>query len=421
MREYSAVINLLLPVCQQGRSFDASHEPAATPLAKEIAFGVMRHYFSLTAVIGQLMKKPLPDKHLDLRILLLAGIYSIDAIRRPPYASVNEAVSTVERLGKDWAKGMVNGVLRNYLRNKPAITARLAADLQADKDHPAWLVREIEAAWPAQAARIITANNARAPMTLRVNAARTTASAYQDQLARAGIASRPGKWSEQALYLDKAVNVSQLPGFDEGLVSVQDEASQLAAGLVDNQAQMRTLDACAAPGGKTCHLLELVPGADVTAIDVDTDRLRQLRQNLNRLGLSCRVETGDLRRFQSERRFQRILLDAPCSATGIIRRHPDIKLLRRQADIAKLVAGQTELLTAAWQLLEPDGVLIYSTCSILPAENEGVLAGFLEMHPDAAPAPIKADWGADTGSGRQLLPVVDGHDGFFYARLVKRA
>lgn len=419
MREYIAVVDTLLPVLQKGRSLDTSWAPDVTPLAKQIAFGVLRHYFSLGAVIDQLVKKPLPEKHLDIRILLMAGIYSIDAIKRPDYASVNDTVESADKLGKPWAKGMVNGVLRNYLRQREAIALALAANPESRDNHPAWLRAQIIQGWPKDAAAIIAANNTQAPMTLRVNTARTTRDLYKRSLDAVGIKSRPGSLCSDALYLETPVSIDNLPGFQAGCVSVQDEASQLAAELLALKPHLQILDACAAPGGKTCHILEREADISVTALDVSADRLKQVRQNLTRLGLQCKLQATDLREFQPEERFDRILLDAPCSATGIIRRHPDIKLLRRESDIAKLAAAQTELLAAAWQLLAPQGVLVYSTCSILPAENETLIARFLDQHHDAAPWPILGEWGVGTGTGRQLFPVVDGHDGFYYARLVK--
>ena len=420
MRDYDAVVNLLLPVLQSGKSLDPGREPGATPLAREIAFGVLRHYFRVSAIVDRLVKKPLPDKHLDLRILLMAGIYSIDGIRRPAYASVNEAVDCAQTLGKEWAKGMVNGVLRNYIRNRDEIDRAVATNPEAVTEHPRWLQQQIEQAWPEVANDILMANNTQAPMTLRVNLSRGDLSSYRDALEAVGIQSHPGKLSPSALYLEKPVNVEQLPDFDLGAASVQDEASQLAAPLLDVHPGMRVLDACAAPGGKTCHILEITPDVELVAMDVDPNRLRQVRQNISRLGLSCQLVASDLVTWSDAQGFDRILLDAPCSATGIIRRHPDIKLLRRESDIAKLVGAQAELLAAAWRLLKPGGVLVYSTCSILPAENDEVVAGFIEQQGDASLLAIDADWGVSTGTGRQLFPMAGGHDGFFYARLEKR-
>lgn len=418
MNEYLSVVNTLLPVVSQGKSLDVSWDKSATPLAKEITYGVLRDYYHLNAIVGALVKKPLADKNLDLNLLLLAGLYSIDHIKRPDYASVNAVVESVIALGKPWAKGLVNGVLRNYIRKRE--TLDLKFDHESETNHPAWLSRAIEEAWPAQAGEIFVANNQHAPMTLRVNESRLTRSDYIEQLQTAEIESRPGSFGAQAVYLTEPMDITRLPGFAEGLVSVQDEASQLVADLLHATPGQKVLDACAAPGGKACHLLERYPGIELTALDVNADRSRQIRQNLTRLDLEATLAIADLRSWDgSGVRFERILLDAPCSATGIIRRHPDIKLLRRKSDIDKLVSAQLELLTAAWQLLEKGGVLVYSTCSILPAENDGVISQFLANTHDSELMPLTETWGQATDHGRQLLPAIDGNDGFYFARLVK--
>lgn len=417
MREYLSVVRTLLPVLQRGKSLDASWDTEATPLARQIAFGVLRDYFRLQAIVGQLVKRPLADKHLDVQVLLLAGIYSIDSIKRPPYASVNDTVESAATLGKPWAKGVVNGVLRNYIRQRDTLVQAIANDEDARSGHPPWLRTAIESAWGDRASAIMSANNTQAPMTLRVNTRRTTMAEYQAMLSEANMAGHAGILAPTALYLESPAATLALPGFEDGLVSVQDEASQLAAPLMDLAPGQRVLDACAAPGGKTCHMLEIEPGIELVALDIEEGRLRQVRQNLKRIGLTCELATGDLAAWKTDLRFDRILLDAPCSATGIIRRHPDIKLLRRESDIAKLVSAQFKLLCAAWRLLEPNGVLVYSTCSILPAENEEVIDRFLKENSDAAPYPIEADWGISTGTGRQLLPDATANDGFYYARL----
>ncbi|MEX0942871.1 MAG: 16S rRNA (cytosine(967)-C(5))-methyltransferase RsmB [Pseudomonadales bacterium] len=421
MHEYLAIVKTLTPVLKEGRSLDASWDQASSPLAKEITYGVLRDYYRLSAIVTTLVKKPLTDKNLDVKILILAGIYSVDHIRRPDYTSVNEVVSTATDIAKPWAKGIINGVLRNYLRARDEIVSGLVSD-EALTNHPAWLAATIRSAWPQQADDIMLANNAHAPMTLRVNLSRGTRDEYLLALKDAGMAGRAGELSAAAIYLDEPASTEKLPGFKDGLVSVQDEASQLAIYVLAPLANEKILDACAAPGGKTGHILESAPGVALTALDIDPDRLQQIRQNLKRIDLPCDVIAGDLRKWQpGGGKFDRILLDAPCSATGIIRRHPDIKLLRRQSDIAKLVSAQTELLRAAFELLKEGGVLVYSTCSILPAENEGVISQFVAVTSAAQPEPIDFTWGLSTGIGRQLLPTTDRHDGFYYARLVKHS
>ncbi len=422
MNEYTSVVKLLTPVLSRGRAFEPGRDAGASPLAKEIAYGVLRDYFRLDAIVSMLVKKPLGDKHQDIQVLLLAGIYSVDAIRRPDYASVNAAVDAARGLGKQWGAGLVNGVLRNYLRDRERIAASIAKRAPVQSGHPGWLVRSISRDWPEVAADIIAANNEQAPMTLRVNARQGNRDAYLQLLADAGIEAHAGELADTAIYLTTPVGVDRLPGFDDGRVSVQDEASQLAASVVAPAAGDRVLDACAAPGGKTCHLLEYQQDIDLTAIDIDENRLDQVRDNLRRLSLSCHVAASDLADFDHDgATFDRILLDAPCSATGVIRRHPDIKLLRRKSDIAKLVEAQQTLVRAAWELLAGGGVLVYSTCSVLRAENDEVVSQFLEETPDASLSTIDADWGHATRFGRQLLPTSNAHDGFYFARLVKAA
>jgi 16S rRNA (cytosine967-C5)-methyltransferase len=381
----------------------------------------LRDYYRLNAIVNTLVKKPLTDKNLDVSILLLAGLYSVDNIRRPAYASVNEVVSTAADIDKPWAKGIINGVLRNYLRSRDKILASLTSG-EALTNHPAWLSAAIRDAWPEQADDIMRANNTHAPMTLRVNLAKGKGSRddYLNALLAAGITGTPGTLSDAAIYLDEPVATDSLPGFMDGLCSVQDEASQLATSILSPLPGEKILDACAAPGGKTGHILEMAPNVALTALDIDPDRLRQIRQNLKRIDLPCNVIAGDLRKWRPpDGKFDRILLDAPCSATGIIRRHPDIKLLRRQSDIAKLVSAQIELVRAAFELLKEGGVLVYSTCSIIPAENEGVIAQFVTGSSAVEAQPIDVSWGRSTGIGRQLLPTADRHDGFYYAKLRK--
>lgn len=421
MNEYLSVTESLVSVITRGRSLDAAWEPGTTPLAREITYGVIREYFRLGAIIDELIKKPLAEKHQDLRFLLMAGIYSIDQIRRPVYTSVNEVVESAARMNKPWAKGIVNGVLRNYLRQRDEINRKVQADPLARWNHPAWLLEQIRAAWPDNFESILIANNQHAPMTLRVNLTMTTRADYVGRLDAHGMTATPGRLTETSLYLDVPVNVTELPGFSEGVVSVQDEASQLAATLLEPVSGDRVLDACAAPGGKTCHLLELEPGIKLTSLDIDMDRSRQIRQNLKRIGAESEVVVSDLRAYIMDRPFDRVLLDAPCSATGIIRRHPDIKLLRRETDIAKLASAQVELLHAAFKGLTPNGTLLYSTCSILPAENDAVISQFLEENQDAIVDPIDKDWGIRTGNGRQLLPTAGEYDGFYFSRLKKRS
>ncbi len=419
MQEYQSAVKVLNAVITEGKSMDDLFSSTDSALSKQISYGVIRDYYHLNALIAQLVKKPLVGKNINVHLLLLAGIYSVNQLNRPVHASVNAAVSATAGLKIAWAKGLVNGVLRQYSRNQQAIEATVADDEQSRFNHPQWLINRISKAWPDQLGRITSANNARPPMTLRVNQQRLTRRDYLALLAEQNISARPAPYAPSAIYLDAPISVSQLPEFERGYASVQDEASQLAAGLLAPDRGMRVLDACAAPGGKTSHLLESFPDISLTALDVDAHRLASVEHNLKRLGLQAQCVAFDLREFKPEAGYHRILLDAPCSATGIIRRHPDIKLLRRNSDIAKLAATQLELLSAAWALLEPGGMLVYSTCSILPTENEDVMSQFCTATSDAVLMPIDAEWGHRQTLGRQLLPDLQTHDGFYYARVVK--
>jgi len=316
-------------------------------------------------------------------------------------------------------------VLRRYQREAAVLEARIADSPRVRWLFPDWLRLRLEAAWPEHWGGICDASNAHPPMTLRINGLRTDRSTYTELLAAAGIAGRPVAGADAALQLDIPIPTTALPGFESGLVSVQDAGAQLAAVLLDAQPGDTVLDACAAPGGKTAHILERASNAaSMTAVDLDPERLSRVTEGLARLGLTAQTRVGDAAQPQgdwAERRYRRILLDVPCSATGVVRRHPDIKWLRRDADIPRLAATQSRMLTAIWPLLEPGGTLLYSTCSLLPEENEDQVAAFLARTPDAREVPIAASWGIARGHGRQVLPEPDGTDGFFYALLRKAA
>ncbi len=390
---------------------------------REFCYGVMRWYFQLQALTEQLLSKPLRRKDDDVRALLLLGLYQLLYMRVPAHAAVSETVQAVGQLKKPWARGLINAVLRNFQRQQQHLFNSLtAADLQA---FPDWLFERIQQAWPDQADSVFSASNSRPPMTLRVNSSLISRADYLRLLSEAGLSARPGLLGQCALTLEQAVEVSQLPGFDDGLVSVQDEAAQLAGELLPLQPGDRVLDACCAPGGKTGHLLEKQAEIKLDAIDNSAHRLTMVASNLKRLSLNARLieaDAGDLSSWPTDIAdgcYQHILLDVPCSASGVIRRNPDIKYLRQSADLAGLAAQQRHILQACWTRLAPGGSLLYVTCSILPEENEQIVAGFLETQEDATHDPIAADWGVARRVGRQLLPCA--HDGFYYARLRKSA
>lgn len=419
MNEYGTAVRALKGMLVDETHLDECFGDGASPLSQQISYGVVRNYFFLDRLIEQLLDKPLPDRHLDLKLLLMCGLYSVDHLHRPVHASVNATVETTKQLKKAWAKGLVNAVLRRYGREAGEMQATVCNNsIEAQMNHPKWMIEAVMNAWDAP--EILAANNARAPMTLRVNLRRTTRQDYLALLESEGISASPGLLSKTSLVLETAMPVGLLPGFNDGLVSIQDEGAQLATIFLDAAPGMAVLDACAAPGGKSGHLLE---AADIhlTSLDRDRKRTPHIQENFDRLGLTGEVVTDDLETWQSTARFDRILLDAPCSATGIIRRHPDIKLLRSNTDIDKLVAIQRALLNRAFDLLGIGGELLYSTCSILPSENDQVIASFLQDRSDAKSIHLSLEHSAGrhtaTEFGVQLLPTVDQHDGFYYSKL----
>ncbi|MDA9090644.1 16S rRNA (cytosine(967)-C(5))-methyltransferase RsmB [Porticoccaceae bacterium] len=394
------------------------------PLLKELCFGTLRWYPQISILLKSLIQKPLREKELEIQGLLACGLYQLMHMRIAEHAIINETVSAVTKLNRPWAKGLVNAVLRSFQRQQQELL-----DGQSDNEvfqtaHPKWLLKKINDSWPEEiAAQIIAANNERAPMTLRVNALRTSRQGYLDCLAAAGISASAAEHSAQGIVLEAPCDVNDLPNFKDGHVSVQDEAAQLAAGLLMLDKGQRVLDACCAPGGKTCHILESAPDLEsLLAIDLEQRRLIRVEENLARLQLKADLKAAnanDLERWWDGNSYDRILIDAPCSATGVIRRHPDIKILRKPADIDKLAAIQTKILTSLWQTLKPGGILVYATCSVLPDENEQIIKNFIASQSDAEILKIDATWGIATDNGRQLFPLVNGNDGFYYSRLRK--
>jgi 16S rRNA (cytosine967-C5)-methyltransferase len=404
--------------------FDAAKDRSAV---RAITLGTVRWYLRLTAVLDQLLERP--EKLVpEVRALLATALHQIEYSRNPLHSTVDAAVDAARVLRQERTAGLVNGVLRRYTREKEALLASADESLAARTAHPQWLVDEIRAAWPEQFESILEANNGHPPMVLRVDLSRGNVPDYIAELAAAGITGIALPWAPSAVRLAEAAAVTALPGFSEGRVSVQDAAAQLAAPLLDAKPGMRVLDACAAPGGKTGHLLEHTSGlAEVVAVDIEEHRFGRIRENLERLGRNATLVVGDVRKpddWWDRRPFQRILVDAPCSSTGVIRRHPDIKLLRRPTDIAALAQTQLAILDSCFRMLAGGGRLIYATCSVLPAENRDVLSAFLEKHRRARafPATLAAAVpGAQiSGDGVQLLPGTEaGTDGFHYACVEK--
>jgi 16S rRNA (cytosine967-C5)-methyltransferase len=388
-------------------------------LVQALCYGVCRQYYRLDFILAGLLDKPLKDTH--IRLLILVGLYQLGFMRIKTHAAVSETVNAAGR--KPWAKGLINALLRRYLRERDQFEKAADENPVARLCHPEWLIERIRRDWPAQADRCLHGNNQPPPLALRVNLARISRDAYCDLLAEQDIIAEPAGFCSSALILGKPVPVEVLPGFAEGLVSVQDTAAQLAAGLLAVQPGQRVLDLCAAPGGKTAHILEMQPQLkEMVAIDVDGNRMRRVQDNLQRLKLQAKTVVGDASRpedWWDGQGFDRILVDAPCSALGVIRRHPDIKLLRRAEDIEPLRVQQEVILNAAWRMLTPGGHLLYATCSVLKEENEQQVLNFLARHPDASELPIAAEWGSAGAAGRQILTGDLAMDGFYYALLRK--
>ncbi|MEZ3501746.1 16S rRNA (cytosine(967)-C(5))-methyltransferase RsmB [Pantoea sp. KPR_PJ] len=422
LRSLSA--QLIERVIDKGESLSAILPGAQKKLAdkdgallQELCFGVLRTLPQLEALIGKLMARPLTGKQRVLHYLIMVGLYQLLYTRVPAHAALAETVAGAEVLKRTNLKGVINGVLRQFQRQQAELIADVAQGPQKHL-HPAWLLQRLQKAWPDNWQHIVDANNQRPPMWLRVNRQHHSRDAWLALLNENEKTAFADDQAPDALRLASPAPVSQLPGFVDGWVTVQDLSAQRCALLLAPQNGEQILDLCAAPGGKTTHILEIAPEAQVMAVDVDDQRLLRVKENLQRLNLQAEVKQGDGREPQKwcgDRLFDRILLDAPCSATGVIRRHPDIKWLRRDRDIAELASLQRDILDAIWPRLKPGGTLLYATCSVLPEENQMQIQAFLSRHADAHAETLP---GGKT-DGLQVFPTVEGGDGFFYAKLVK--
>jgi 16S rRNA (cytosine967-C5)-methyltransferase len=420
-----AAARVLNAVLHRGRSlkgeFGAELAKIADPrdraLVEAICFAALRNRARYATALAAWVPKPLGKSEEPLRALLYAGFAQLDALKLPAHAAVDATVEAVRALGRPHQAAMVNALLRRAQREgfPPADPSQVWPD---------WLLAEVRRDWPAHADAILDASAAAAPLWLRVNRLKSTRDAYRQQLQAVGIAVSMHDALPDALRIEDSLAVAELPGFENGMASVQDGSAQAVADALAPSSGARVLDACAAPGGKTAHLLERDPTLRITALDIDSRRLRRTAETLRRVGVDASVEmkaadAADPAAWWDGEPFDAALIDAPCSATGIVRRQPDILLHRRPGDIDALVATQAKLLDAVWTTLAPGGVLVYATCSILQRENSGQIDAFLAHTPDAVVEPLGDAFGHESGAGRQRLPGEDGMDGFFYARLRK--
>jgi 16S rRNA (cytosine967-C5)-methyltransferase len=421
-------LQVMLQVLDKGRSLDdvfqgewfqsLSASARDLGLSREISFGLCRWYFALSALLAQRLQKPLRARDRDIELVLLIGLYQLLVLQTGAHAAVNETVKLTQAQNKKWASGLVNAVLRGVLREQ------LALDADAHRQAcPPWILAKIQHDWGAQTDAILLAQNQRPPMTLRVDTRQCAIDAYLAELVGLGLEADRHPLVDSAIVLNSACDVAQLPGFEEGRVSVQDAAAQLAAPLLPSEPGARVLDACAAPGGKSLHLLQYHEGIELDALDSSAARLQRLRQNLARGGQTARVLVGDAalpQDWSAGVEYDAILADLPCSASGVLRRHPDIKLLRRESDIMPLRAQQARILDALWSVLKPGGKMLYSTCSIFKEENESQVSAFLERQTQAREIPLDGvQWGTARPHGRQILPGSDNMDGFYYALLAR--
>ena len=402
----------------QAKLSDPRDRALLTALVNEGA----RWWLRFDKALDGLLQQPLRKREPTLHALLVLGLVQLETLQLPPHAAVASTVEATRALQRGGFAKLANAVLRRWLRERDARNAQLDHDAVTCSAHPRWLNNALARDWPEHIDAILAANNTPSPPMLRINARRTTREKAIATLAHAGIEAQAHAFLRNAVTLTSNTDIARLPGFIEGHFSVQDGAAQCAADLMDLCDGLRVLDACAAPGGKTCHMRERAD-AELLALERDARRAPSIEANLRRLGLTCELRTGDAgdpSSWWDGKPFDRILLDAPCSATGVIRRHPDIKLHRRASDIPQLAREQSRLLTALWTLLMPGGKLVYATCSVLREENERVVGAFLEAHADAQPGCCDLLVGRAGGAGWQILPGEGGLDGMYYAMIAKR-
>jgi 16S rRNA (cytosine967-C5)-methyltransferase len=382
-----------------------------------------RWWLRFDAAVDALLQKPLRHKDPAIHALLVIGLVQLDILELQDYAAVAATVEATRALQRPQLAGLVNAVLRRWQRERETLIARLDAKPQTRHAHPAWLAAALQRDWPAQAEAVMAADNQEPPLMLRVNRQRSERKALLEQWQTAGYTAELHPWLDDALVLPHSTDVTRMPGFEDGLFAVQDGAAQVAADLADLHDGLCVLDACAAPGGKACHLLERA-NIDLTALEFDAARVERIRQNLMRLRLNAKIVVGDAGApagWWKGQLFDRILIDAPCSATGVLRRRPDVRLHRRESDIAAMHQQQRRILSALWPLLAPGGRLVYITCSVLRAENEGIVGALLADQPDARAVSFTLPAGQAAAIGWQILPGDGDLDGMYYAVVQKHA
>lgn len=423
----------LLDVLRDKKTLDQALTADTEPLVRELVSGTLRHYYSLAARVDYHLRKPLRNKDLDLKLLLLLGAYQLVHTRIPSHAAVSETVDCTKKLKKPWARGLVNAVLR-AITNDPQAGLKEVADnplSQVELDHPTWFIEHTQHALPDHWQTVLQANNTRAPMSIRINQLKLSPATYQQKLQSAQIVAKQNFANcPETLTLDSPFPQRNLPGFEDGEVAVQDACAQLASTLVEPELEpaqrdgrVRVLDACAAPGGKAFHLLEKFPKIALTLLDNSASRIATLRQQAARLGHEdlCHIDLADATElgWWDRTPFDLVLLDAPCSGSGTVRRHPDIKLLRSPSDLVEMAELQARLLINLWHTLRPGGSLLYSTCSLFQEENDAVIDRFITSHGDAKIVTLRMPEGVPMTHGWQTLPSKGGGDGFFYAKLTK--
>ncbi len=422
----------LTSVIKDGRSVNellatpTDVQSANTAFAKHILFGSLRYFHHIKAILDQLLDKPLKRKDVDIFCILISGIYQLKYLSVPDHAAISESVDLAKEIKKKWASGLINAVLRGYQREQKAIDEKLQKAETYQFSHPNWIINQLKIDWPEHYTKILTANNERAPMTIRVNTSVISRAEYQQRLEDQLIDSKEHPIAEDALVLNEPCDVYALPGFTDGKVTLQDAAAQLVVEILDLSPNMNVLDGCSAPGGKTTHILQREPSTKLTSVEKSTTRLEKIIKALSRFKMDddpfnvnlLNVDFLDYKNWWDGELFDRILIDVPCSASGVIRRNPDIKFHRKKTDIPSLIDIQKKILNAAWQLLKPGGKLVYATCSVFKDENENQIKQFLKGK-DATLVDIQFKDNQTLGFGYQIFPGQLQMDGFYFCALQK--